>query len=103
VSLDGGSRPVWSRDGRELIFRAGAGYMTAPVSSKPDRFGRPVALTVPIRSAFGGTEYYGHPGYDVAPDGRLLIIEQPPEEAAPRQIHVVVNWFEELKRRVPTR
>jgi hypothetical protein len=25
-----------------------------------------------------------------------------PAEAAPTQINVVLNWFEELKRRVPT-
>ena len=39
--------------------------------------------------------------YDIAPDGRRYVmvksLEQPGE-----QIRVVVNWFEELKRLVPT-
>ena len=38
--------------------------------------------------------------YDLAPDGRFLMIKTPPE-LAPRQIHVVLDWFEELERLVP--
>jgi hypothetical protein len=41
--------------------------------------------------------------YDVAPDGQRFLMLQPSEQAqAPTQINVVLNWFEELKRRVPT-
>ncbi len=40
--------------------------------------------------------------YDVSPDGKsFLMIERTTE--APRQINVVINWFEELERRAPTR
>ena len=39
--------------------------------------------------------------YDVAPDGRFLMIRDP--EGPPRQrINVVLNWFDELKRLVPS-
>ena len=38
--------------------------------------------------------------YDVAPDGRFLMIREP-QEPTPLGIKVVLNWFEELKRRVP--
>ena len=39
--------------------------------------------------------------YDVTPDGnRFLVIEREPT-ATPTQIHVVVNWFDELNRLVP--
>jgi hypothetical protein len=44
-------------------------------------------------------------GYDVTPDGhRFLVIEfdEPPSQPV-THINVVLNWFEELKRRVPTR
>jgi hypothetical protein len=34
-------------------------------------------------------------------DGRLLIVEQAQEEAAPGEIQIVLNWLEDLKRRVP--
>jgi hypothetical protein len=41
--------------------------------------------------------------FDVAPDGRrfLMIKEGGGDEAAPQNLVVVQNWFEELKRLVP--
>lgn len=43
----------------------------------------------------------GNPYYDISPDGqRFLMIEEEQGERAP--IHVILNWFEELKRLVPT-
>jgi serine/threonine-protein kinase len=43
------------------------------------------------------------PNYDVSPDGQRFLMLKPveQEQAAPTQINVVLNWFEELKRRVP--
>ena len=44
----------------------------------------------------------GRAHYDVHPDGRFLMMNmKDPEETRPR-INVVLNWFEELKRLVPT-
>jgi len=42
--------------------------------------------------------------YDVSPDGQRFLMLKPSEasEATPTQINIVLNWFEELKRRVPT-
>jgi len=42
--------------------------------------------------------------YDVAPDGRFVMIEEgsPSDEIAPGALILVQNWFEELKRLVPT-
>jgi hypothetical protein len=44
------------------------------------------------------------PNYDISPDGQRFLMLKPSEQeaAAPTQINVVLNWFEELKRRVPT-
>jgi hypothetical protein len=43
------------------------------------------------------------PNYDVSRDGqRLLMVKAAEQEQAATQINVVLNWFEELKRRVPT-
>jgi hypothetical protein len=42
--------------------------------------------------------------YDIAPDGRFLIIRSSQPEAAaapPPNLILVQNWFEELKRLVP--
>jgi hypothetical protein len=41
--------------------------------------------------------------YDISPDGqRFLMIKASEQESAARQINVVLNWFEELKGRVPS-
>jgi hypothetical protein len=44
------------------------------------------------------------PHYDVSPDGRRFLMIKPNEagDAAPAQINLVLNWFAELKRLVPT-
>jgi hypothetical protein len=41
--------------------------------------------------------------YDVSPDGQRFLMVKPVEsaETAPTQINVVLNWFEELKQKVP--
>ena len=52
---------------------------------------------------FAGDYTYGYlfqgPSYDVHPDGRFLMIER---DVASSSIRVILNWFEELKERVPT-
>jgi hypothetical protein len=42
-----------------------------------------------------------HPNYDVAPDGKSLVMLRPVEEH--RQLVMVVNWIEELRRRTAGR
>ena len=43
------------------------------------------------------------PMYDVAPQGdRLLMVYQEEDPGTATEVHVVENWFEELKRLVPT-
>ena len=45
----------------------------------------------------------GPPDYDVSSDGqRFLMVKPGDEERAPKPMHIVVNWFDELKRRVPS-
>jgi hypothetical protein len=43
------------------------------------------------------------PNYDVSRDGQrfLMLKSAEQEQGAPTQISIVLNWFEELKRRVP--
>jgi len=44
------------------------------------------------------------PGFDVTPDGKRFVFPQfldAPLGSPPKQIHVVFNWFEELKAKVP--
>lgn len=51
---------------------------------------------------FNQAPAYGPKNYDVAPDGRFIMVK-PKVDVSPTEIHVVLNWFEEVKRRVPTR
>jgi Tol biopolymer transport system component len=101
ISTDGGMDPVWNPNGRELFYRNGNKMMTVDISSKPGfAVGKP-------RMLFEG-KYEGAPvpvaNYDVSPDGQRFLMLKPSEQeqAAPTQINVVLNWFEELKRRVPS-
>ena len=53
-----------------------------------------------------GSYYFGAPGrnYDVAPDGRFLMVKAGDETgdgATAPEITVVLNWFEELTALVP--
>ena len=86
VSTEGGSRPRWSANGRELFFRAGPRMIAAAVTPGPS-----FTAAAP-RVLFEG-QY--PPPYDIAPDGRFLMVrdEQPAERS---QLRFVLNWVEEL-------
>ena len=98
LSTDGGTEPVWSRDGRELFYRNGYQMMVVPIQSDP--VFRPGAPQLLFEGPFE-TNPGGYPNYDVTLDGsRFIMIET--ETTGLNEIHVVLNWYEELKRRVPT-
>jgi eukaryotic-like serine/threonine-protein kinase len=98
VSPDGGRNPVWSRDGHELFYEDGLKVLSARVVSQaPDlRFEKPQVL-FESRFVQGSMR-----SFDVAPDGRFLMIEAI-DTAPSASIVVVQNWFEELKRLAPTK
>jgi Tol biopolymer transport system component len=97
VSTEGGSEPMWNPHGGELFYRNGDGMWSVAVSTEPAfRAAKPVLL-------FEG-EFELDPwssNYDVAPDGRRFVMIRRGEDAD-QQLNVVLNWFEELKRLVPT-
>jgi len=89
---------VWNPAGRELFYRAGNRMMAAAVTLKPEfSAGKPEAL-------FEGPwlpTLATPPNYDVSRDGqRFLMLKPADEDQGARQIVVVQNWFEELKRRM---
>jgi len=98
ISTDGGSEPVWARNGRELFFRDGNRMMVVQVNTQPGfSAARPRLLFV---ESFAGNP--SRVNYDVSPDGQHFVMLKPGEqEQAVSQIMVIQNWFEELKRRVP--
>jgi eukaryotic-like serine/threonine-protein kinase len=101
ISTEGGTEPVWSRNGRELFYRSGDKMMAADVTTQPSfSAGTPKVL---FERHYQGTAV-PTPNYDVSLDGQRFLMLKPTEqsEAAPTQINVVLNWFEELKQKVPT-
>jgi hypothetical protein len=92
--------PIWSPSGNELFytFRPG-GFEAVPVVAKPTfMFGVPSAVLNPFRLIPPS----GRRSYDVTPDGRFLASVAPPPDTAPTsEVQVVLNWFRELRERVP--
>jgi len=95
ISADGGIEPLWSRDGRELFYRNGERMMAVDVTTAPTfRAGTPRVLSEG-RFLFSPN---GVAGYDVAADGRFLMIQPLHPDPPTNQIQVVLNWFDELRR-----
>ena len=92
-------RPLWSRDGRELFFSTNNGQMlVVPVQLGTTLvFGRPQVLFEFSMFMTGGSQ-----PYDIAPDGRFLVIQRGQADTEQNLI-LVQNWTEELKRLVPTK
>ena len=95
ISSGGGDSPQWAPNGQELFYRDDAEMIMVPVmmAETDFDFGDREVL-------FDATDYRAHGyahNYDVHSDGRFLMIEAL-EGGSQRQINVVVNWFEELKR-----
>jgi serine/threonine-protein kinase len=101
VSSSGGYEPRWSAVGKELFYLQGNSMYAVAVEAEASEFSfdAPVLL-------FSGS-FFGAPGptvssYDVARDGRFLMVQGEDAVNSPASIVVVQNWFEELKRLVPT-
>ena len=101
VSTAGGTRPLWARSGRELIYVSPSGaLMAAGVARGLTWAATPPALVVKE----GYMVSPGNPGrtYDISPDGqRFLMIKGGTVTASPVGLIVVQHWVEELKRLVP--
>ena len=89
VSTEAGLEPVWSRDGRELYFESGDTLFGVDVATTPNLVvGKPEVV---YQGHFWHSNIAG-PNYDVAPDGkRVLMVDSDPEPEL-TQIHVVLNW-----------
>jgi Tol biopolymer transport system component len=92
ISLNGGDKPRWSRNGKELFYIATDGkMMTVPIKAGP-------AFEPGVPIPLFDTRVTGFMPYDVAPDGRFLINTMPADATSRSSITVVVNWFAGLQK-----
>ncbi len=101
VSVNGGTGPVWARDRAELFYRNGSGQMVV-VDVLPETKFRNGPEKVLFSAAPYRTDLY-HAAYDVSADGqRFVMIRMSDSDSLDEELVAVENWFEELKRLLPT-
>jgi dipeptidyl aminopeptidase/acylaminoacyl peptidase len=102
ISTDGGSEPVWAKNGRELFYRNGDKMMAVPVETKGNSFeaGTPKLLFegrfAPATPATSADAWY-----DVSADGKRFVMLKADEMPTTNAIVVVQDWLSELKRLGP--
>ncbi len=91
ISDNGGEQPVWSRDGRAVYYVASRGRLLIRATLESAGGGLRVARrdTV-VRSGSHFTHQDGHATYDVAPDGRLVLVRRDPPGRFPI---IITNWW----------
>jgi serine/threonine-protein kinase len=112
ISTDGGERPHWAPNSRELYYYVQAARVAAgsgkPASSEPITM---YAVSIEAKGTlqagkphrlFGGPYFGSFHDYAPTPDGRgFIMIRATQGQLGATELSVVLNWFEELKRRVP--
>jgi hypothetical protein len=99
VSNGGGFAPLWSADGREIHYRSATDMMAVTVQTAPTlELGQPVALFSLGDYVLPGTRGIK---YEVAPDGRFLLLKDSGGGLSQDQVVLVQHWTEELKRLAP--
>jgi Tol biopolymer transport system component len=105
ISASGGAGAVWARSRPELFYQTPASNLV----SVPIKTGVAFFAGSPSK-VFDGTQYlssrFGRM-YDVSPDGQRFLMLKPDasskQTAASASLVVVLNWFEELRARVPAK
>jgi serine/threonine-protein kinase len=102
ISTQGGGEPVWARSGKELFYRDGDKMMAVAVETKPQfTAGKPKLLFEGHYETSNYTNYLRN--YDVSLDSQhFLMVKAGEQVTSATQISIILNWFEELKRRVPS-
>jgi serine/threonine-protein kinase len=96
ISGSGGTMPRWGRDGTTIFYRTDQGIMAVNVAA-----GRGGADLLTVGQPSLAVAITGLTAFDPSPDARTFAIERVPTEKAAKEIHVVLNWFDELRRLVP--
>jgi serine/threonine-protein kinase len=106
ISRNGGTEPIWTDKGRELLYRAqtasGMAFMSVRVrSTTPFRTDPPRVL---FETKFGEYDSTGPSrGWDATPDGQRFLLGKPSsvDEPPVTALRVVLNWSARLEQLVP--
>jgi len=98
VSTRGGSEPLWTKGGRELVFRQADSVFAVAISSDGPQPGT-------TRLLFAGPYAYSRSAafgsvYDVSADGETFLLLRAQTDRTRRQLVVTLNWFDELRAKV---
>jgi Tol biopolymer transport system component len=87
VTTDGGTEPLWRRDGKELFFRRGPNVFAVAVGGGAiPTFGTAVRL---FSGSYVGDSRWVH--YDISPDGKRFLMVR--TERLGEQIDVTTDWL----------
>ena len=102
LSSEGGIDPMWAPDGRELFFMRGDQLAVVALDGQLNPVGRDrVLLAVP---RFEDFQYDPTtPDVDIMPDGEHFVFGLGTQSTSATRYNVVLNWFEELKKKLSTR
>ena len=106
LSSGGGEMPAWSAAGDELFYMTRAPNEEAlDVMLAVSLVWQPRVRAGTPRELFRGRFRWSSNirSYDVSRDGRFLMLTRPKREAVTQSPRIVLNWFEELERLVPTK
>ncbi len=99
VSPTNGSEPLWTRGGRELVYRKGDSVMSVTIDLENGASSEPrVLFSGPYPDSPGWTRPRS---YDVSRDGERFLLMKLPENRPRPRIAIVLNWFDDLVARVP--
>jgi serine/threonine-protein kinase len=108
ISTVGGLEPIWTANGRELVFRSGT-FERLQFFAATIRTVSPFQADAPrlLFDATAGTYDNSVPvrSWDVRADGQRFLLLRPvaSTDKPVTVMHVVLNWGEELKRLVPAK
>jgi eukaryotic-like serine/threonine-protein kinase len=92
VSTDGGSNPVWSRDGKQLVFENAGTLWATEILVSPFRVGKSrVLYQGDIWNDAAG------PNYTLAPGGKRIVVVERIKDPDGGNLKVVLNWNQELQ------
>ena len=101
ISTDGGGEPLWGRHGAEIFYRNRDQMMAVPVELAAG-FEHGTARPL-FTGAYELDNQQAVANYDVTADGQRFLMLRDESEPAAGQLHVVLNWVEELIVKVPVR